>query len=114
MEKRRIAILGSTGSIGRQTLDVVRAFPRHFQVVALAARGNIELLAEQAREFAPSLVAYTSDDPKVHAQAIELVPNAVRGLEGLTAVATHPDVETLVAATSGLIALGPTLAAIRA
>ena len=57
MEKRRIAILGSTGSIGRQTLDVVRAFPEHFQVVALAARGNIELLAEQAHEFGPSLVA---------------------------------------------------------
>ena len=60
---RRIAVLGSTGSIGRQTLDVVRAFPDHFRVVALAARGNIALLAEQAREFAPEIVVYTSDDP---------------------------------------------------
>ena len=51
--RRGIAVLGSTGSIGRQTLDVARAFPDHFRVVALAARGNIALLAEQAREFAP-------------------------------------------------------------
>src|SRR5581483_8802221 len=101
MEKRRLAILGSTGSIGRQTLDVVRAYPERFQVVALAARGNIELLAEQAREFAPSLVAYTADDPATHARAAELLPGALRGVEGLTAVATHPDVELLVAATSG-------------
>jgi 1-deoxy-D-xylulose-5-phosphate reductoisomerase len=114
MEKRRIAILGSTGSIGRQTLDVVRAFPQHFQVVALAARGNVELLAEQVREFAPSLVAYTADEPEVRARAAELLPDALHGVEGLTAVATQPDAATLVAATSGLIALGPTLAAIRA
>ena len=59
-----ITVLGSTGSIGRQTLDVVRAFPDHFRVVALAARGNIALLAEQAREFAPEIVAYTSDDAR--------------------------------------------------
>jgi 1-deoxy-D-xylulose-5-phosphate reductoisomerase len=114
MEMRRIAILGSTGSIGRQTLDVVRAFPQHFRVVALAARGNVELLAEQVREFAPSLAAYTADEPEVRARAAELLPDALHGAEGLTAVATHPDAETLVAATSGLIGLGPTLAAMRA
>ena len=50
--RRRIAVLGSTGSIGRQTLDVARAFPDRFQVVALVARSNVALLAEQAREFA--------------------------------------------------------------
>src|SRR5262249_26540348 len=113
MESRRIAILGSTGSIGRQTLDVVRAFPERFQVVALAARGNVELLAEQAREFAPSLLAYTADDASIQARAAEVLPNALHGIEALNAVATHPEVEMLVAATSGLIALGPTLAAIR-
>ncbi|HKT37856.1 MAG TPA: 1-deoxy-D-xylulose-5-phosphate reductoisomerase, partial [Ktedonobacterales bacterium] len=109
-----ISVLGSTGSIGRQTLDVVRAFPDHFRVVALAARGNIAMLAEQAREFAPEIVTYTSDDPAAQAQAAELLPNALHGVEGLTTAATHPDVKTVVAATSGLIGLRPTLAAIRA
>ena len=112
--RRGIAVLGSTGSIGRQTLDVVRAFPDHFRVVALAARGNIALLAEQAHEFAPEIVAYTSDDPATQAQAADLLPHALHGVAGLTAAATHPAVQTLVAATSGLIGLRPTLAAIRA
>lgn len=112
--RRGIAVLGSTGSIGRQTLDVVRAYPDRFRVVALAARGNIALLAEQAREFAPEIVAYTSDDPATQAQAADLLPHALHGVAGLTAAATHPAVQTLVAATSGLIGLRPTLAAIRA
>ena len=63
--RRRIAVLGSTGSIGRQTLDVVRAFPDHFQIVALVARSNVALLAEQAREFAPALVGCTDDSPEI-------------------------------------------------
>ena len=53
---KRLAILGSTGSIGRQTLDVVRSFPDRFAVVALAAGNNASLLAEQTREFNPKLV----------------------------------------------------------
>ena len=82
-------------------------FSRRFRVVALAARGNIALLAEQAREFAPEIVAYTSDDPATQAQAAELLPNALHGIEGLTIAATHPAVTTVVAATSGLIGLRP-------
>ncbi len=89
-----ITVLGSTGSIGRQTLDVVRAFPEHFQVVALAARGNVALLAEQAREFAPELVAYTSDDACDAARSRRAAAPALHGVEGLTAAATHPDAET--------------------
>src|SRR5262249_44835908 len=92
---RRIAVLGSTGSIGRQTLDVVRAYPERFRVVSLAARGNVALLAEQAREFAPELVVCTSDDPAVRAELERLLPQALLGVEGLTAAATHPDVETV-------------------
>src|SRR6478609_5944198 len=84
---RRIAVLGSTGSIGRQTLDVVRAYPDRFVVVALAARGNVALLAEQAREFHPQLVACTADDPATQRQLDELLPNALRGIESLTAAA---------------------------
>ena len=114
---RHIAVLGSTGSIGRQTLDVVRAFPDRFRVVALAARENAALLAEQAHEFGASLVALTSAEPAVRAQLAALLPASTRvayGVDGLTAVATHPDASVVVAATSGLIGLEPTLAAIHA
>jgi 1-deoxy-D-xylulose-5-phosphate reductoisomerase len=114
---RALAILGSTGSIGRQTLDVVRAYPDHFRVVALAAHGNTALLAEQAREFGPDLVALTSDDPATHADLTAALPPGVRtvwGAAGLTDAATHPRADIVVAATSGLMGLEPTLAAIAA
>jgi 1-deoxy-D-xylulose-5-phosphate reductoisomerase len=111
---KRIAILGSTGSIGRQTLDVVRSFPDHFQVVALAARSNITLLAQQAQEFHPMLVTCFADTPELEAKARALLPDVLIGEQGLLAVATHPDVDVVVAATSGLIGLRPTLAAIGA
>jgi len=111
---RRIALLGSTGSIGRQTLDVVRAHPEHFRVVALAARNNVDLLAAQAREFAPALVACDADDPAALARLNEVLPQARRGMDSLLAIATHPDADVLVAATSGLVGLRPTLAAVAA
>jgi 1-deoxy-D-xylulose-5-phosphate reductoisomerase len=114
---RQIALLGSTGSIGRQTLDVVRAYPDHFHIVALAARENASLLAEQAAEFGAELVALTSADAEAQTRLASSLPphtRSVPGLEGLTAVATHPRATVVVAATSGLIGLEPTLAAIRA
>lgn len=112
--RRRIAVLGSTGSIGCQTLEVVRAFPDRFRIVALAARSNVALLAEQVREFQPEFVACTSDDPAIAAALDVQLPSAQRGAQGLIAAATHPSVETVVAATSGLGGVAATLAAIRA
>ncbi|HLQ10348.1 MAG TPA: 1-deoxy-D-xylulose-5-phosphate reductoisomerase [Ktedonobacteraceae bacterium] len=111
---RRIALLGSTGSIGRQTLDVVRCFPEHFQVVALAARSNVELLAQQAQEFHPAFVACFADTPDIEKAARAALPGVLIGEQGLLAVATHPDVDIVVAATSGLMGLRPTLAGIHA
>src|SRR5579885_2573317 len=111
---KRIALLGSTGSIGRQTLDVVRRFPEYFHIVALAARSNVELLAEQVREFQPTLVACTSESLEVAQAAREALPAIVTGEQSLLEVATHPDADVVVAATSGLVGLGPTLEAIRA
>lgn len=111
---RRIALLGSTGSIGRQTLDVVRCFPEHFRVVALAARSNIDLLARQAQEFLPSLVACFAETTDVEQAARAALPNVVIGEQGLLDVAMHTDADIVVAATSGLVGLGPTLAAINA
>jgi 1-deoxy-D-xylulose-5-phosphate reductoisomerase len=121
--RRRMAVLGSTGSIGRQTLDVVRAYPDRFEIVALAARSNLELLAEQAREFRPTLVASSDASSAAGARLSALLsgasgprgaPDVQYGPDALTAVATHPDADMVVAATSGLIGVLPTLAAIRA
>jgi 1-deoxy-D-xylulose-5-phosphate reductoisomerase len=111
---KRIALLGSTGSIGKQTLDVVRCYPEKFRIVTLAARSNVELLAQQAEEFHPLLVACFADGPGVAKAAREAIPDVVMGPQGLLEAAIHPDVDIVVAATSGLLGLEPTLAAIRA
>jgi 1-deoxy-D-xylulose-5-phosphate reductoisomerase len=111
---RRIALLGSTGSIGQQTLDVVRCFPEHFQIVALAARSNVSLLAQQVQEFKPSLVACFADTPETEQAARAALPGVILGEKGLLAAATLADADMLVAATSGLVGLRPTLAAINA
>jgi 1-deoxy-D-xylulose-5-phosphate reductoisomerase len=103
MFPKRIALLGSTGSIGRQTLDVVRRFPEHFRIVALAARSNVDLLAQQVQEFQPNLVTCYADAPEVEAKAQRLLPQALLGEQGLLAVATHAEADVLVAATSGWI-----------
>jgi 1-deoxy-D-xylulose-5-phosphate reductoisomerase len=111
---KNIALLGSTGSIGQQTLEVVRRFPEYFRIVGLAARSNVSLLEQQAREFEPSLVACFADTPSVEAAARATFPNVVLGEQGLLEVTTHPQADIVVAATSGLMGLEPTLAAIRA
>jgi 1-deoxy-D-xylulose-5-phosphate reductoisomerase len=111
---KRIALLGSTGSVGQQTLDVVRSFPDRFQIVALAARSNVALLAQQVQEFRPSLVTCFADTPEVEERARLLLPEALLGEQGLLAVATHAEADIVVAATSGLVGLKPTLAAIGA
>lgn len=111
---RRIALLGSTGSIGQQTLDVVRSFPEHFRVVALAAHSNVALLAQQAQEFRPAVTACFADTPEVATAARAALPGVLLGEHGLLEVATLADVDIVVAATSGLMGLNPTLAAMHA
>ncbi len=111
---RHIALLGSTGSIGRQTLDVVRCFPDQFQIVALAARNNVELLSQQVQEFKPSLVACFADASEAEEKVRALLPEALLGERGLLAAATCPEADVVVVATSGLVGLKPTLAAIEA
>jgi 1-deoxy-D-xylulose-5-phosphate reductoisomerase len=106
----RVAILGSTGSIGRQTLAVIEDFPELFAVVGLAAGNNVDLLEQQARRYRPRLVSTGADSSFPKLEFAEHVP----GQEGLAAVATMPDADIVVAATSGHSAIEPTLAAIRA
>ena len=106
----RIAVLGSTGSIGRQTLAVVDQYPDQFAVVALAAGQNVGLLNEQAARYRPALVSVSRPEDR----AAVCAPGAevLTGDDGLNAVATHPDADIVVIATSGHQAIGPTLAAI--
>ncbi|KAK4533619.1 hypothetical protein CCYA_CCYA18G4501 [Cyanidiococcus yangmingshanensis] len=118
---RRVSILGSTGSIGTQTLDIVRTCPENFSVVALAANGsNPELLAEQTREFAPELVAVR--DPKrleAYREALRQLgipepPNIVAGEEGVVECARYGDSDVVVTGLVGCAGLLPTVAAIKA
>ncbi len=109
---KRIVLLGSTGSIGRQTLEVVAAQPDRLRIVALAAGGNVALLNEQIRRFQPATVAVRNETDRA---AVELPSERVlHGPEGLLALATLPEADLVVVATSGHAAIRPTLAAIGA
>jgi 1-deoxy-D-xylulose-5-phosphate reductoisomerase len=107
---KRLAILGSTGSIGRQTLEVVAANPKHLAVHGLAAHRGVETLRAQAEAFQPTVVCL--GDPEVPAEGFS-VP-ILRGAAGLVALATDPGVDLVVVATSGAAGFAPTLAALRA
>jgi len=111
---KKIVLLGSTGSVGQQTLDVVRCFPDHFRIVALAARQNVALLAAQAREFHVPVTACFAESPEIAQTARAALPEVLLGEQGLLEVATLPEADIVVVATSGLVGLDPTLAAIRA
>jgi len=114
--KKRLAILGSTGSIGASTLNVVDAHPDRFEVVALAAGDNMERLAQQVRRYRPKLVsARTADGAARLAQLLDHQgPEILSGDEGIGRVAEHPDAELVVAAVVGGAGLVPTWRAIQA
>jgi len=105
---KQLAVLGSTGSIGRQTLEVVRALPHKFHIIGLAGGKNIDLLAEQIREFKPRFV-YCQDR-----EAGSQLVNAECEFLSLEDIARQPQVDTVVMATSGSSGLRPTLAAVKA
>ena len=112
---KRLAILGSTGSIGVNTLDIVRQFPERFQVVSLSAGLNIGLLRRQILQFRPKIVSVLN---KELAEALKRdlsseSPEIVDGIEGLIKVATHPEVDQVVSAIVGAVGLIPTLSAIK-
>ncbi|RIL07064.1 MAG: 1-deoxy-D-xylulose-5-phosphate reductoisomerase [Proteobacteria bacterium] len=112
---KRIAVLGSTGSVGEQTLEVAGAFPDRFEVVALAAGRRVEKLAEQVRRFRPLLVSVAdADAARALRDALGTgAPAIASGDAGLEAVATA-DADLVVSALVGAVGLAPTLAAIRA
>lgn len=112
---KKIAILGSTGSIGTQTLEIVRN-NADLSVVALAAGRNVELMEKQIREFAPKLAVMWSKEAAedLRARIKDTDVKVACGMEGLIEAATLPEAEVLVTAIVGMIGIRPTIAAINA
>ena len=112
---KKVAILGSTGSIGTQTLEVVRE-NGDLQITALAAGGNVDLMEKQIREFHPVLAAmWTEEKAKELRDRVKDLPvKVVSGMDGLLEVATDPTSEILVTAIVGMIGIRPTIAAMKA
>ncbi|HXE98139.1 MAG TPA: 1-deoxy-D-xylulose-5-phosphate reductoisomerase [Dongiaceae bacterium] len=113
---KNITILGSTGSIGVSTLEIVSAHPDRFRVVAITAGKNLELFVRQIRQFKPriAVVASTEDVPRLKDLCSGLDVTILGGVEGLIAAATADETEMVVAAIVGAAGLVPTAAAIRA
>jgi 1-deoxy-D-xylulose-5-phosphate reductoisomerase len=113
---KNIAILGSTGSIGIQTLEIAREHKNEIKVTALVAHGNIKLLEEQIREFMPKIVCvYDPDKAKLLKENIkDLSVTVETGMDGIIACATDESTDTVVAALVGMIGILPTIEAIKA
>jgi 1-deoxy-D-xylulose-5-phosphate reductoisomerase len=112
---KRLAILGSTGSIGVNTLDIVRQFPERFEVVSLSAGLNTKLVKEQILEFRPKVVSVLNKElaKTLQKDLASKTADIVHGVEGLIQVATHPEVDQVVSAIVGAVGLIPTLSAIK-
>ncbi len=112
---KKIAILGSTGSIGTQTLEIVRE-NKDIKVMGLAARENIQLLERQIREFSPKLTAVWSEEKAAELRTMiaDTDTKVVSGMEGLIQVSTMEGTEILVTAIVGMIGIQPTIEAIKA
>ena len=113
---KKIAILGSTGSIGTQTLEVVRAYQEELEVVSLAAHSNIDLLEKQILEFSPKEVCVWDEKKAMELkQRVQHLPVKVcAGMDGLIECSTEPSVDIVVGAVVGMIGIIPTIEAIKA
>ena len=113
---KRISILGSTGSIGKQTLDVVRQHKDKFEVVAISANSSVDLLLEQIKEFKPKYVAVYDELSAIKLKS--MIPSDINievlsGMEGLKTISSLDEIDVLLTAIVGMIGLVPTLEAIR-
>ena len=113
---KRVTILGATGSIGTQTLDVISQNPDDFEVVALTASESVEKMAELIQRFCPSYAVMKNEEKAEELR--KLLPNhsceILYGMDGFGAVSTLPNVDVVVAAMVGMIGLRPVMEAIRA
>jgi 1-deoxy-D-xylulose-5-phosphate reductoisomerase len=114
--RKRLAILGSTGSVGVNTLDIVQQHPERFAVVGLAAGSNIELLEQQMRRFQPAYVSVfdLQRAKELRERTSDLGIEVFEGPNGACTIASLPDIELVLSAIVGGAGLAPTLAAIRA
>src|SRR5208283_2462150 len=117
---KRIAILGSTGSIGRSTLSIVESFPERFSVVSMAAGNNVELAFEQVRRWHPLVLSMASAEAaaqlhdKLKKAGIHRGIEIVHGSAGSVKVSTHPDADFVVSAIVGVAGLEATYEAVKA
>lgn len=113
---KHLSILGSTGSIGVSTLEIVAAYPDRFRVIGLTAGKNLDLFARQIRQFTPRIAAVAAheDVPRLKNLCSDLDVEIVGGVEGLVSAATAAETDMVVAAIVGAAGLVPTAAAIRA
>ena len=115
---KAITLVGSTGSIGTQTLDIVSQYPEQFRIVGLAAGRNVELLAAQIRQFKPQIVAISDVDKFSELQTairdVDPQPILLSGVDGVVEVARYGDAQTVVTGIVGCAGLLPTIAAIAA
>ncbi|MEM1293038.1 MAG: 1-deoxy-D-xylulose-5-phosphate reductoisomerase [Cyanobacteria bacterium P01_H01_bin.162] len=115
---KAITLLGSTGSIGTQTLDILQSHPEDFRLVGIAAGNNVELLAQQVRQFKPEIVAICNESKLAELKAaiadVEPQPQILAGHEGVVEVARYGDAEAVITGIVGCAGLLPTLAAIEA
>lgn len=115
---KAITLLGSTGSIGTQTLDILENNPDQFRLVGIAAGNNVELLAQQVRQFKPEIVAICNEaklgDLRAALAGLDPMPQILAGDEGVVEVARYGDAEAVVTGIVGCAGLLPTLAAIEA
>jgi 1-deoxy-D-xylulose-5-phosphate reductoisomerase len=117
---RKISILGSTGSIGRQFFSVVDALPGQFEVVSMAAGSNVKLAAQQAARHRPKVVSVATEAgakdlcDRLRAARISPLPEILFGAEGIERVATYPDAEMVVSAAVGVVGLPATYKAVLA
>ena len=116
---KKISLLGSTGSIGTQTLDIAEEHPDKFEIVALSAGRNLDVMAEQIKKFKPKMVSISDggDVEKLKGMIKDMdgpQPEILFGPDGMVEVARHPDVDSTVTGIVGCAGLPPTVAAIEA
>jgi 1-deoxy-D-xylulose-5-phosphate reductoisomerase len=115
---KAITLLGSTGSIGTQTLDIVASHPDRFRLVGIAAGSNVDLLAEQVKQFRPEIVGIADKSKFAALQTalggLDYKPKLVAGEEGLVEIAAYGDAQSVVTGIVGCAGLLPTIAAIQA
>jgi 1-deoxy-D-xylulose-5-phosphate reductoisomerase len=113
---KNIVVLGSTGSIGTQTLDIARKYREEITITALAAGSNINLLEKQIREFHPKLVCVFNEDKaaQLKKNVKDLSVTVAAGMDGLIACAVHPEAIMVVTAMVGMIGIRPTIEAVKA